>query len=133
MALVVPLVLASASVYTADKDDKPSISLRATPSFAFAPARFVVRAELRGGADDYEEYYCPGVEWEWGDDTTSEAFADCDPYEAGKSQIKRHYVGEHTFQQAGRFRVTFKLKRNNKVVVAGNTTVEVRPGIREPY
>jgi len=133
IAVVLAAVLATAAVYATDKDAKPSISVRASPAFAFAPARIVFRADLRGGPDDYEAYYCPGVEWEWGDGTTSEAFQDCEPYETGKSQIKRRYVGEHTFQQAGRFRVVFKLKRNSKVIVAANVTVEVRPGVREPF
>lgn len=133
IAVVVGVALAAPSVRSADKDEKPSISLRATPAFAFAPARIVIRADLKGGADDYEPYYCPGVEWEWGDETTSESTQDCEPYEAGKSQIKRRYVGEHTFQQAGRFRVVFKLKRDKKVLTAANVTVEVRPGVREPF
>lgn len=133
LAVVLPVVLAGATAATADKDAKPSLSVRANPAFAFAPARIVLRADLKGGTDDYEDYYCPGVEWEWGDGTISEAFEDCEPYEAGKSQIKRRYVAEHTFQQAGRFRVVFKLKRNSKVIVAANVTVEVRPGVREPF
>jgi hypothetical protein len=133
IAVALPVLLVGLSAQTADKDARPSISLRATPSFAFAPARVVMRAELRGGADDYEDFYCPGVEWEWDDGTTSEAVQDCEPYREGESRMKRRYVGEHTFQQAGRYRVVFKLKRNDKVVAAANTTVEIRPGVREPY
>ena len=38
---------------------KPSLSLKASPSVSFAPARIVVVAEVKGGADDLEEFYCP--------------------------------------------------------------------------
>ena len=42
---------------------KPSLSLKASPAVSFAPARVVVVAELKGGPDDFEEFYCPTVEW----------------------------------------------------------------------
>ena len=82
----------------ADQNKKPSISLRANPPVGFSPLRVVVTAELKGGANDYEDFYCASVEWDWGDDTKSESKADCDPYEAGKSEIKRRFVAEHTFR-----------------------------------
>src|SRR5690242_7034426 len=57
---------------------KPSLSLKATPAISFAPARIVIVAEVKGGSNDYEDFYCPNVEWDWGDDTTSRADTDCD-------------------------------------------------------
>ena len=77
---------------------KPSISLRANPTAGFSPLRVVVTAEVKGGSNDYEDFYCASVEWDWGDDTKSENKADCDPYEPGKSEIKRRYVQEHIFR-----------------------------------
>src|SRR4051812_31893315 len=68
-----------------DASARPRLSLRAQPTVGVAPARVVLTAELIGGADDLEEYYCPTIEWEWGDDTVSESTVDCDPYESGKS------------------------------------------------
>ena len=72
-----------------------------------APARVVFTAELVGGADDFEEYYCPTIEWEWGDGTTSESNVDCAPYEAGKSAIRRRYTSRarlHGVRAPTRFR-----------------------------
>ena len=89
----------------ADQNKKPSISLRANPPVGFSPLRVVVTAELKGGANDYEDFYCASVEWDWGDDTKSESKADCDPYEAGKSEIKRRFVQEHTFRSRERIRL----------------------------
>lgn len=108
---------------------KPSLSLKATPSVSFAPARIVVVAELKGGADDAEEFYCPTVEWEWGDGTTSTAEADCNPYEAGKSQIRRRYTVEHQFKNAGGFKISLRLKKGTKVAAMANAVVQVRAGL----
>jgi hypothetical protein len=58
------------------ENPRPRIILRAQPLVAVAPARIVLTAELVGGANDFEEYYCPTVSWDWGDDTTSETTVD---------------------------------------------------------
>ena len=63
----------------------------------FAPFRVVLTADVKGGPDDYEQYYCATIEWDMGDGNRAEQSADCDPYEAGKSQIKRRYVREQVF------------------------------------
>ena len=108
---------------------KPSLSLKATPAVSFAPARIVVVAEVKGGADDFEEFYCPSVEWEWGDLTTSTAEADCEPYAAGKSEIKRRYTVEHRYKNPGGFKIVLRLKKGNKIVATANTMVQVRAGL----
>lgn len=114
-----------------DKKAKPSVWVKVTPAMGFSPARMVVTAELRGGADDYEQFYCASVEWDWGDDTRSESKTDCEPYEAGKSEIKRRFTIDHTYNTAGEFRVEFRLKQKDKVVGRGSADVKVRPGIRD--
>ncbi len=114
-----------------DKKSKPSIIVKVAPIVGFSPARMVVTADLKGGADDYEEFYCPGVEWDWGDDTKSEAKTDCEPYEAGKSEIKRHFTNDHVYNTSGEYRVEFRLKQKDKIVARGSTDVKVRPGVRD--
>jgi hypothetical protein len=114
---------------TQESGKKPSLALKATPAVSFAPARIVVVAEVKGGADDNEEFYCPSVEWNWGDLTTSTSEADCDPYEAGKSQIKRRYTVEHRYQNPGGFRIRLTLKKGTKIIGSANTLVQVRPGL----
>ena len=110
---------------------KPSVAVRASPQAGFSPLRVVVTAELKGGDNDFADYYCPTIEWVWGDDTRAESSADCDPYEAGKSEIRRRYTVSRIFQTAGNFKVEFRLKQKDKVVGAGSTTVQVRPGLRD--
>ena len=112
---------------------KPSLSLKATPPIAFSPARVRAVAEIRGGPDDFEEFYCPTIEWEWGDGTSSENASDCEPYEAGKSSIRRRFSAEHIYRLAGNFKVLFRIKQKNKVIAATSTNVQVRPGVSDPW
>ena len=110
------------------ENPRPRVVLRAQPPVAVAPARIALTAELVGGADDFEEFYCPTVSWEWGDDTVSETTVDCEPYEAGKSQIRRRFTVQHVFRDEGSQKVFFRLKRRNKEVAAVWVMVSVRPG-----
>ena len=124
-------VFLAVGVSAADNKAKPSLSLKASPLSGFAPTRVVLTAEVKGGNNDYADFYCPTVEWVWGDDTKAESKIDCDPYEPGKSEIKRRYVFDRVFQSPGNFRVEFRLKQKDKVVGSTSTTVNIRPGIRD--
>jgi hypothetical protein len=105
---------------------KPSLSLRVTPPVGFTPLRARVVAELRDGSDDYADFYCARVEWDWGDGTVSESGSDCDPYEAGKSTIRRLFSADHIYRQSGEFRVVFKLKQKTRQVAAVSANIQVR-------
>ena len=108
---------------------KPSLSLKATPAISFAPARIVILAEVKGGANDFEDFYCPSVDWDWGDDTNSTVDSDCEPYQPGKSEIKRRYTVEHRYKNAGAYKIILKLKKGDRVVASANTQVQVRSGL----
>src|SRR5690606_32409390 len=105
----------------APEKKKPSVAVRTSPQSGFSPLKVVVTAELKGGANDYPDFYCPAIEWEWGDGTRTEQRVDCDPYEAGKSEVKRRYTVQRTYHTAGEYRVVFRMKQNNKVVGSGHT------------
>ena len=62
------------------------MSVRASPPTGWVPCESVLTAELTGGADDYEDYYCAKIEWDWGDDTRSEAGYDCEPYKKARAR-----------------------------------------------
>ena len=113
-----------------DQDKRPKAALTARPLVSVSPSRVVLSAELQGGANDSEDFYCPTIEWDWGDGTTSESTSDCEPYEPGKSSIKRRFTVEHIFR-AGGYRVTFRLKKHDKVLTSATTAIEVRPGVRD--
>ena len=137
MALPVVLALAFAGAGQEKEKDKekaakPKLTVKVSPAMGgTAPARIVASADLIGGAPDGEELYCPAVEWDFGDDTKSTASADCDPYEPGKTEIRRRFTAEHTYPNGGNFRVQLRLKKKNKVIVSGSTSVQIRPGIHE--
>ena len=98
---------------------KASLNIKASPTIVFSPARVVVSAELKGGAEDSPELYCPSLEWDWGDGTRSESNVDCEPFEAGKTTIQRRFSASHTFNIAGNYRVQLRLKRGSKTVLGG--------------
>jgi|SRR5437879_4582256 len=132
------LAVSTASALTApqknEKDAKsqetlrPKLTLHAVPPVGTTPARIVLTAEMVGGANDFEEYYCPTVEWDWGDDTRSESTIDCEPYQAGKSEIKRRFTVEHVFRRPGSYKVFFRLKRRDKSLATTSANIQVRPG-----
>lgn len=115
-----------------DRDKKepkrPSLSLKVTPGTGMVPVRVSATAEFKGGDDDFQDYYCPTVEWNWGDGTVSEASADCQPYEAGISQIRRRYSGSHNYKRAGAYRIVFRLKLKNRILTAQSTAVRLLGG-----
>ena len=129
--LALPLIVAMA-LSVADKPKRPKLSVKASPAMAVSPARVVASADVEGGPDDFEEFYCAAIEWDWGDDTKSNNTADCDPYEPGKSQIKRRFTADHVYRTAGEYRIQFRLKKKNKSVASAGTSVRIRPGIGDP-
>ena len=114
-------------------DKKPSLSLKATPPAGFAPLRVHLVVDVKGGPNDYADFYCPTVHWDWDDGTISETSEDCNPYEAGKSTIRRRFSADHTFRLSGDYRLTFRLKQKDKVISSATTTLTVRPGATEGY
>lgn len=105
---------------------RPRLALRANPVHGFAPQRVVFTAELTGGANDYRDYYCPSIEWSWADDTRSSNTYDCDPYESGKSEIRRRFSQDHLYREPGVFEAVFRLKQGSKVVASARISIQIR-------
>lgn len=113
---------------TPAKPERPKLTLRSNPSMAFSPALITLTAELKGGDDDYADFYCASLEWDWDDGTKSEATDDCEPYEAGKSEIKRRYATQHRYNIPGVYNVRFRLKQRDKVIASVSRRITIRPG-----
>ena len=111
------------------ENPRPKLTLKAQPNVGVAPARIMLTAELTGGANDFQEYYCPTVVWDWADGTESESTFDCDPYEAGKSEIRRRFTMQHVFR-VGAHKVWIRLKRNDKLLASASVNIHIQPG---PY
>ena len=59
LAISVPAARAWSAQKDAGDDEKPSLALRATPPVGFSPLRVRVVVDVRGGPDDYADFYCP--------------------------------------------------------------------------
>lgn len=114
-------------------DKRPALLLKATPPLGFSPLRVHASVDVRGGPDDFADFYCPAIEWDWGDGTVSENSEDCEPYEEGTSTIRRRFAADHTYQQGGAYRLAFRLKQKSKVIASATTNVQVRAGARDEF
>jgi hypothetical protein len=123
------LVLMAAASTGADggKLRRPRLDLRATPRVAFSPAYVLLTAELVGG-DEVEDFYCPSLEWNWGDGARSVRESDCPPYEPGR-ELERRFSSEHGYRHAGDYEVTVTMRRANRSVAVASARVAVRPGL----
>src|SRR4029078_1779431 len=126
--LALPLMIALAfSGGTLADNKKPKVSVKANPAMGISPVRVVASADISGGPNDNEEFYCAAVEWEWVDDTRSTNTGDCDPFEAGKSEIKRRFTADHVYRTAGEYRVQFRLKKKDKKSARASNSVKEQP------
>lgn len=114
-----------------EDNKKPSVAFKATPPVGFAPLKVRVVVDIKGGADDYADFYCASVEWDWADGTMSGNSEDCAPYEAGKSAIQRRFTADHTYRQSGEYDIAFRLKQKSRIVGYGKGTVRVKAGVHE--
>lgn len=105
------------------KPKRPQLDMRATPRMAFSPAEIMVVGQLRGGSD-LEEFYCPGLEWDWGDGSHSSYESDCAPYEAGMS-LERFFTARHAYRAPGAYSVRLTLRRADRTVAVGSIAVSV--------
>jgi hypothetical protein len=123
-AAVLVLACAGASIAgESPKPKKPQLDLRASPRVAFSPVEVLITGQLKGG-DDLEEYYCPGLEWEWGDGTRSSHESDCAPFEAGTT-LERFFRARHAYGSPGAYNVRLTLKRADRTVAVGSVAVTV--------
>jgi hypothetical protein len=126
--LAAPFSLAPEARAAEGELEKPGLELRVTPRMGFSPINALFTLELDGG-DEHEDYYCPELEWEWGDGSRSVQESDCEPFVPGETKIDRRYTGRHLFKHSGNYHVTVRLKRVDRTVAKVSTTLTVRPGI----
>jgi hypothetical protein len=106
---------------------KPRLGLRASPRVATSPVSVLVVAELRGG-EEHEDFYCPGLEWDWGDGTRSSHESDCPPYEAG-TILERRFSARHAYHAPGEYHVRLTLRRSDRTVAAASVPLIVHGGL----
>jgi hypothetical protein len=129
VALSMAMSIAAAS--KPEKDAKATLTLRANPAMAFAPARITLIAQLKGGTPDTEDLYCPTVEWDWGDGTISQSSSDCEPFQPNKSEIQRSFSTQHIYKMGGEYEVKLLLKKAEKVVVEASASLNIGRALSE--
>jgi hypothetical protein len=105
------------------KPRKPQLDLRASPRMAFPPVEILVTGQLKDGAD-LEEFYCPGLEWDWGDGTRSAHESDCEPYEPS-TPLVHLFTARHAYNAPGAYHVRLTLRRADRTVAAGSVAVMI--------
>jgi hypothetical protein len=103
---------------------RPHLDLRASPRVAFSPVEILVTGELKGG-QDVEDFYCPGLEWDWGDGSRSVHESDCSPFGEGTT-LDRFFTARHAFRAPGEYSVRLTLRRADRTVAAASVVVTVR-------
>lgn len=107
----------------AGKPRRPQLGLRATPRVALRPVEVLVVGQLKGGAE-LEEFYCPGLEWDWGDGTRSEHEADCEPFAPGAA-LERFFSARHAYREPGAYSVRLTLRRADRTVAVATASVAI--------
>jgi hypothetical protein len=120
---LIAVALATPGIAGEAQARKPRIEVRATYRPTLTPVRVVAVAELVGG-EDTEEFYCAGLEWDWGDGNRSFQESDCDPWEPGM-EIDRFFAARHAYHRPGVYQVTITLERAGSRVAVGRAVVRV--------
>jgi hypothetical protein len=102
---------------------RPRLDLRASPRVAFSPVEVLVIAELKGG-QDVEDFYCPGLEWDWGDGSRSAHESDCAPF-GGGTRLDRFFAARHAFRAPGAYTVRLSLSRAGRIVAVASMPLTV--------
>ncbi len=131
LALLVFCVVLSFGASNNQKDSKTSLLLRATPVMAFAPARITLAAQLKGEVGDKEDFYCPTVEWDWGDGTISQSSSDCEPFQPNKSEIQKSFTTQHIYKTGGEYVVKIMLKKAERVVAMASASLNISRALNE--
>ncbi len=121
--LAVAAVSYSGPATAGDGEGKPHLDLRATPRVSFSPVEIFAVGELKGGQDT-EEFYCPGLVWDWGDGTRSAQESDCSPFQDGV-RLERFFSARHAFRLPGSYAVRLFLVRAGKTVTMATASIMV--------
>ncbi len=113
------------------KAKRPQLELRASPRVAFVPVEILLTGQLKGGADQ-EEFYCPALEWQWGDGTRSVHESDCAPFQSG-TELERFFSARHAYVRPGVYQVRLTLRRASRAVAVAWADIAVHGNVASRY
>jgi hypothetical protein len=76
------------------------------------------------GGDDVEDFYCPCLEWDWGDGSRSMREGDCPPFD-DETQMARLFSVMHRYRETGDFKATLTLRRGGRTVASAAVSIRV--------
>ena len=120
---LIAVALATPSIAGEAMARKPRLEVRTNYRVALGPVQVMAVAELVGG-HDLEEFYCAGLEWDWGDGNRSFRESDCDPFEPGM-ELDRFFSARHVYVSPGLYPVRVRLLRSDEVIAVAGTNVRV--------
>ena len=94
---------------------------------AFGPVSILVVAQLQGG-DEHEDFYCPDVEWDFGDGSRSSHQADCEPFVEGMT-LERQFLTRHAYSRPGDYDVKVTLRRASRTLAVATTRITIHAGL----
>ena len=129
VALLAFVIAAAAPAVAGPK--KPRLDLRVTPRTAFSPTQVFVIAQLVGG-EEVEDFYCPGLEWDWDDGGRSTHEADCAPFQPGM-ELERRFTARHAYGAPGEYNIRLTMRRANRSLAVASARIIVHPGLGQSY
>ena len=110
------------------QSEKVELILKASTTEGIAPLTVNVWAELIGGPDNNERFYCARQEFDWGDGQRTVAQPGCLPYSPDVT-IMRRYEIDYTYTEPGTYRVRFTLNdlQSNEVTIVVKPPQEATP------
>lgn len=127
LALLALALAAAGPAADAAGSRRPRLDLRVSPRIAFSPTQVFVVAQLVGG-EELEDFYCPGLEWDWDDGAKSARESDCVPFGPG-IELERRFTAHHAYRQAGEYNIRLTMRRANRSVAVGTARVMVHQGL----
>jgi hypothetical protein len=123
LVLSAPTPSLAGEAHVPDASGRPQLELRVTPPAAFSPATVLVVARLVGGRD-LEGFYCPEVEWDFGDGGRSTREGDCPPF-GDDTKMARLYSLRYRYSGAGEYQIRLTLRRAGRTVVSASVPIKV--------
>jgi hypothetical protein len=127
LALLV-VALAGAS---AEKAGRPTVSLRAAPRVAVAPARIVFTVELKGG-EDGDALHCLTLKFDWGDGTNSESQGECGPLAEREGKVQRLFNADHEYSEQKNPTVRVTVLKDERVIGTNTVGLKIAPRPSKP-
>jgi hypothetical protein len=126
VARTAALALALASSLAASEKPKGiSVSVRALPRVAIAPAFIQFSVEIEGGKD--EDVHCASLEWDWGDGSKGSTDAECPEFVAGETKVERFFEAEHEYRRQARLSVRVRVVKEGKPLATNTVSVVITP------